>query len=67
MMLAIRNVKLKMSCLNNIFHKYSLINRKESILSLLLQLLQITLVRGIKKTHTDLSKDIVLHYFPHYI
>lgn len=20
-----------------------------------------------KKTHTDLSKDIVLHYFPHYI
>ena len=67
MMLAIQNVKLKMSCLNNIFHKYSLINRKESILLLLLQLLQIKLVRGTYKTHTDLSKDIVWHCFSHYI
>lgn len=66
-MLAIQNVKLKMSRLNNICHKYSLTNRKGSILSLPLQLLQIELVRGTNKTHTDLSKDIVLHNFSHYI
>lgn len=67
MMLAIQNMKLTMSCLNNIFQKYSLINRKESILSLLLQLLQIKLVRGTNKTCTELAKDIVRHYFFHYI
>lgn len=67
MMLAIQNVKLKMSRLKNISHKYSLTNRKGNRLSLLLQLLQIVLVRGTNKTHTYLSKDIVLHNFSHYI
>lgn len=67
MMLAIQNVKLKMSHLNNMSHKYSLTNRKGSILSLILQLRQIELVRGTNKTHTDLSIDIVLHNFSHYI
>lgn len=67
-MLAIQNVKLKMSCMN-IFHKYpSLINRRSILLLLLLiQLLQIKLVRATNRTHIDLSEDTVLHYFPLYI